>query len=86
MFGKKVWPIKVKSDNQAVIQVVTGNGETNLRRHLAVKYYALQEWFEQGLFVLEYVASKHNVTDMFTKQVGGSFDELREKLIEPQGR
>lgn len=84
-FGIKIWPLEVYTDNQASLEVIKGNGSTNLRKHMATKYYSLQEWFENGFFILNYKPSMENVADLFTKQVGSNFINLRDQILKPQG-
>eukprot|EP00924_Labyrinthula_sp_SR-Ha-C_P001528 snap_masked-scaffold_18-processed-gene-0.12-mRNA-1 protein AED:1.00 eAED:1.00 QI:0/-1/0/0/-1/1/1/0/94 len=56
-FGMKVWLIKVYVDNQAVLNVVERATPSDMNKHMATKYYTLQEWVNEGLFELDYVAS-----------------------------
>eukprot|EP00924_Labyrinthula_sp_SR-Ha-C_P010329 maker-scaffold_23-snap-gene-3.42-mRNA-1 protein AED:0.28 eAED:0.32 QI:0/0/0/1/0.33/0.5/4/0/1204 len=83
-FGMNVWPIKVYVDNQAVLNVVERAAPSDMNKHMATKYYALQEWVNEGLMELDYVASKLNLSDIMTK-VSGDFVPMRNQLLHPRG-
>eukprot|EP00924_Labyrinthula_sp_SR-Ha-C_P002217 augustus_masked-scaffold_19-processed-gene-4.37-mRNA-1 protein AED:0.39 eAED:0.40 QI:0/-1/0/1/-1/1/1/0/1346 len=83
-FGMKTWPINVYVDNQAVLNVIDRAAPSDMNKHMATKYYALQQWTQEGLLELEYVASKLNLSDIMTK-VSGDFVPMRNKLLHPRG-
>jgi hypothetical protein len=39
-------------------------------RHIDVKYYAIQEWVEKDLIILERIDTSLNMADHFTKPLG----------------
>ena len=84
-YNHNVWPIKVFVDNLAVIQVIQGSAPANMTKHLATKYFRLQQWFEEDLFEISYVKSEENLADIFTKQVGGQFDYLVSNILQTTG-
>eukprot|EP00924_Labyrinthula_sp_SR-Ha-C_P007643 snap_masked-scaffold_42-processed-gene-2.47-mRNA-1 protein AED:0.61 eAED:0.61 QI:0/-1/0/1/-1/1/1/0/85 len=79
-----VWPIKVYVDNQAVLNVVERAAPSDMNKHMATKYYALQEWVNEVLLELDYVASKLNLSDIVTKVIG-DFVPMRNQLLYPRG-
>eukprot|EP00924_Labyrinthula_sp_SR-Ha-C_P004082 snap_masked-scaffold_3-processed-gene-13.12-mRNA-1 protein AED:1.00 eAED:1.00 QI:0/0/0/0/1/1/2/0/144 len=84
LFGISVWPIKVYVDNQAVLNVLERAAPSDMNKHMATKYYALQEWVHEGLLELDYVVSKLNLSDILTK-VSGIFVPMRNQLLHPRG-
>ena len=66
-FGKEIWPIRVKVDNQAVVHVIQKSAPANLTKHMATKFYAVQQWQAEGFIHVEDVTSKENLAGCFTK-------------------
>ena len=81
IFKKEVYPFTVYTDNKAVHDTITGGKDTKMRKHLATKYYSLQQWFNDGLINLEHLPSEENLADVMTKQVAANFDELINQII-----
>eukprot|EP00924_Labyrinthula_sp_SR-Ha-C_P007679 snap_masked-scaffold_42-processed-gene-2.53-mRNA-1 protein AED:1.00 eAED:1.00 QI:0/-1/0/0/-1/1/1/0/76 len=54
--GIIAWPIQLYVDNQAVLNVVERATPSDMNKHMAAKYYTLQEWVNEGLWELDYVA------------------------------
>ena len=54
-------------DNQGALLMANAQQPTKCTRHMAVKNFALQEWYEQDLIILERIHTKHNWADSLTK-------------------
>ncbi len=86
VYKQSVWPIKIYLDNMAVIQVIHKSTNTDLTKHMSLKFYKLQEWYEMGLIWFGYVPSEHNISDCCTKPLGwNKFIKFREMLLKVRG-
>ncbi len=57
-------------DNDACTAMANSEKPTSRTRHMDLKYNVLCEWVERDLIKLERVATKLNLADHFTKQLG----------------
>jgi hypothetical protein len=57
-------------DNDACTMMAQAQKPTARARHIDVKYHVLCQWVEQDLIKLERIASRLNIADIFTKQLG----------------
>ena len=60
-------PIKIYCDNQAAIKVAGDTMYAGKLRHIATKYYLLQELCKEGKLKVEYVNTSLNRADILTK-------------------
>ena len=60
-------PVVIMEDNQAVIGAVTGGRNSEMLKHLAIKYYFVKEQVQNGKFILQYVNTKDQLADGMTK-------------------
>ncbi|KAL7550305.1 hypothetical protein ACHAWF_013539, partial [Thalassiosira exigua] len=56
-------------DNDACIAIGNAQKPTTRTRHVDIRYFALCEWIERDLLVLERVDTTRNMLDHFTKQL-----------------
>jgi hypothetical protein len=57
-------------DNDGVTAMANAGKPTPRSRHIDIKYYALQEWVERDLLVLQRIDTSINMLDHFTKPLG----------------
>ena len=58
------------SDNQSSIAIASNPVLHQRTKHIAIKYQYVNECVKNGCIVIEYIRSKDNIADMFTKSVG----------------
>ena len=58
------------SDNQSSIAIALNPVLHNRTKHIAIKYQYVNECVQNGSVVIDFVRSKDNYSDMFTKPVG----------------
>jgi len=63
-------PTVIYEDNQSTIHVVNSRAPTARTRHIDIRYFAIQDWKEQGDIVLKHIPGKINPADDFTKPLG----------------
>jgi hypothetical protein len=74
-------PLTIFSDSQSAIAVATGQQTHQRSKHIEVKFYSVRERVDRKQISLEYVPSKDNVADIFTKSLPKSlFDPHTEAL------
>ena len=57
------------SDNQSSIAIASNPVFHQRTKHIAIKYQYVNECVKNGCIVIEYIRSKDNIADMFTKAV-----------------
>jgi hypothetical protein len=57
----------IGEDNDGCTAMANAGKPTTRTRHMDIKYFALSEWTEQDLIILERVSSAQNMADHFTK-------------------
>jgi len=68
-------------DNTNAINLSTNIVQHSKTKHIAIKYHFLREQVQDQMVKLDYVPSKENIADIFTKPLTrDSFEYLREKL------
>ena len=68
--GMKVkYPIIVKVDNVGAIFMSENISATNRTRHVDARYHFVYELVEDGLILIQFVCTKDNKADPFTKNV-----------------
>ena len=63
-------PTSVYEDNDATIKIVNTNRPTPRSRHIAIRYFGLQQWRELGEIALHHIAGIINPADALTKALG----------------
>ena len=63
-------PTKIHEDNASTIAIVNSQTPTERTRHIAIRYFAIQDWKEQGDIVLLHIAGVINPADDLTKLLG----------------
>lgn len=62
-------PITVRVDNQAAIFIASNQTTSERSKHIDIRYHFVRDYIEQKVVKLEYVSSKDNVADLFTKNI-----------------
>ncbi|KAL9185818.1 hypothetical protein ACHAXT_003595 [Thalassiosira profunda] len=57
-------------DNNACIAMANAQKPTSRTRHVDIRWFALADWVERDLIILERIATAQNMADHFTKQLG----------------
>jgi hypothetical protein len=89
MGTKQILPIMLRSDNQGCIKIANNNQLNDRSRHIDIKHYFIQQEVENKRITVEYIDTKQNVADIFTKALGqnphmsnlpklGLFSDIRE--------
>ena len=74
-------PISIKCDNTSAISISKNPVLHSKTKHIPIKYHFLREQVAQKLVKLEYVPTKEQTTDIFTKPLAKEpFEYLRDKL------
>ena len=60
-------PTVIYEDNMAVKHMVNNNRPTERARHIDIIYFAVQEWKQRRLIVVEHISTKLNVADGLSK-------------------
>jgi len=84
VFGKNIFPIKVFTDNQAVLDVIARRVPSDLNLHLSTKYLAPIQWSEHGLILPIYVKTNKNPADGMTK-IPKNFGAFLERVLSLRG-
>ena len=54
-------------DNTGALMMANARQPTRRTRHMEIKHFAIQDWVERDMIVLEYIMSPENSADHFTK-------------------
>jgi hypothetical protein len=71
------------ADNQPAIKTITGDNiqKTSSRRHIRIRFHHVRDEWQQGNIRIEYVQSKQNLADIFTKPLQGrEFITMRDRI------
>mgnify|MGYP001128591063 CR=1 FL=1 len=79
IYDKNVFPIQIMTDNMAVVNVVNKEAASVMTRHMATKFYALQDWISEGIIEVLHVSSKENLADTLTQDVG-NYDAFKKEF------
>ena len=67
---KQDGPTMMYGDNQAAIMMANAKKPTERSRHIDIQYFALQEWKQRGIVLLDHIAGTVNPSDALTKALG----------------
>ena len=69
----KVVPVQLRVDNQAALTLITQHtaGKSGRSKHIDVQYQFVRDRFQRGDLVVNFVSSRDQAADMFTKQLSG---------------
>ena len=74
-------PISIKCDNTSAISISKNPGLHSKTKHIPIKYHFLREQVAQKVVKLEYVPTKEQIADIFTKPLAREpFEYLRDRL------
>ena len=74
-------PISIKCDNTSAISISKNPVFHSKTKHIPIKYHFLREQVAQKVVKLEYVPTKEQIADIFTKPLAKEpFEYLRDKL------
>ena len=74
-------PISIKCDNTSAISISKNPVLHSKTKHIPIKYHFLREQVAQKIVKLEYVPTKEQTTDIFTKPLAREpFEYLRDRL------
>ena len=74
-------PISIKCDNTSAISISKNHVLHSKTKHILIKYHFLREQVAHKIVKLEYVPTKEQTTDTFTKPLAREpFEYLRDKL------
>ena len=86
IFEKKIFPIKGFIDNMSVIQTLHKSVPTNVNKHFKTKFFALNQWIEEGLLDISYVPTAQNKADGMTKSLNEvKFNSCFDTVLEERG-
>ena len=80
VYGMNVFPITIRTDNMTVVNVLNKEAASVMTRHMATKFYALQDWVSEGYIDVKYVKSKENFADTLTKD-RGNYDAFMKRFL-----
>lgn len=80
--GKEIkYPTIIHEDNQSAIAICRSPINNNTNKHIAIKQGFIKDEVEQGRIEIEYIPSKEQLADIFTKPLSKSqFQILREQI------
>ena len=74
-------PISIKCDNTSAISISKNHVLHSKTKHIPIKYHFLREQVAQKIIKLEYVPTKEQTVNIFTKPLAREpFEYLRERL------
>ena len=68
-------PIKIYMDNIGAIHLVNNRKTGNRTKHIDIAHHFIREYVEDGMVEIEFVRSKENDSDIFTKNTSGEIFE-----------
>ena len=75
-------PSNLFGDNLGVIQNASNPDSDIKKKHVAISYHAVRESIAANILVPHWIKGKYNVSDLLTKQIGGSeFHLLLEQMF-----
>ena len=60
-------PTRLKEDNNGALAFATGRGSQDRTRHIGVRYHYIKDQVQNGISIVEYVDTKLQLADIFTK-------------------
>ena len=77
-----VLPIIVYCDNQSAIRMIENDVDHSRTKHIDIKYNFLRETVKKGIVRFEWISTKEQVADIFTKGLSKEiYEKLRDKLV-----
>lgn len=74
-------PTAIYCDNSSAINISKNLMLHSKTKHISIKFHFLREKVNAKEFILEYVSSKEQIVDIFTKSLlKDTFEYLKEKL------
>jgi hypothetical protein len=74
-------PIPIYCDNTSAISISKNPVMHSKTKHIPIKYHFLREWVAEKNIRVEYVGTKEQVVDIFTKPLPReAFEYLRQRL------
>ena len=78
---KYEYPIIIHCDNTSAINISKNPVMHSKTKHISIKYHFLREQVSQKMVKLEYIDTKEQIADIFTKPLPKeAFDHLRHNL------
>ena len=68
-------------DNSGALLMANTGQPTRRTRHIDVKHFAIQDWVEQDLILLEVIKTDDNSADHFTKALGRNLFHMHNDVI-----
>ena len=69
-FKIKVKPLTIYEDNQAAIVLARDFKFSEKTKHMSTRYFYVRERLADGTIALEYISTKDQLADFFTKALG----------------
>ena len=64
---KQTLPMQMYGNNQDAIMMVNAKKPTERSRHIDIQYFAIQEWKERGLLVLDQTTTSRALSTLVTR-------------------
>jgi hypothetical protein len=74
-------PICMNVDNQSCLKMVANDKFSNRTKHIDTKFYFSRDCVSQGHVKLKYVATEHNLADLFTKPLQSTRIKYLRELV-----
>ena len=76
-------PVKVHVDNIGAIFLAENQITSDRTKHVDICYHFIRQYIQEGTVKLEFVKSRENDADLFTKNVNGeTFEEHRKNGLD----
>ena len=63
-------PTPIYEDNKSAIDIINANKPTGRSRHIDIRFFAIQDWKQQGHIKMEHIPGIINPADGLTKPLG----------------
>ena len=74
-------PSPIWEDNDSVVKIVNHDRPTPRSRHIAIRYFGLQQWCELEELILIHISGKINPSDALTKALGWMLHEHHVRFL-----
>lgn len=79
--GISVNCIILYEDNQSAIKIAHNPADRRIK-HLDIEHYFIKEKLDAGIINIKYVCTSEQISDIFTKPLGGNlFEKFRDKVL-----